>query len=515
MKETPSSGCQQQGNNCLFSLAEAEQWDDLMECLEQCSIDEIQEIHPSCSIKERTILHQVLSSENIPLPVVQKILSRTSQVLVDNKEEDGECHHHSSISVLVTAKDSDGRTPLHVALSNTNLYRTDLIEEVVRANPLAVCESDHMGVRPLDIVSMKVTILEEGARYQNNNNNTTSTSDGDSESDDSSLLESKHQVDRVDIALHPSAGDRKDAILLTESFLREYWETQEKNNCCWKADGWRVLTGSTIETLSDSVLQGHMTSSSELTKLVPEGSSHEVQMALKATEAYLQRYWNAFRDAEAQYRFFPRNLRPLWRTVHVLISACIHLENMDMCQPLLHVCLQGRSDLVPFGLLHRVLARIPLDVPDANGDLPLHVIARFPPPNKKAISLHSIEYQSEDDEDAIERDADVLKYVLSRNPEATRQVNREGKLPLAIAIENGRTLNMGIWKLLRTFPGAIANLNLSPGILPFMLQTLSSNPDVVYNYLQCQPEIFSWSNANEQLQTDQSSNVANVDGIIV
>ena len=85
---------------------------------------------------------------------------------------------------------------------------------------------------------------------------------------------------------------------------------------------------------------------------------------------------------------------------------------------------------------------------DENGHLPLHIAATTTPLNSSSDDNEAGNYQSKL----------IIEEILSAFPEGATRVNRDGKLPLQLAIESGKFWNRGgVKSLYEVFPEAMAN----------------------------------------------------------
>lgn len=168
----------------------------------------------------------------------------------------------------------------------------------------------------------------------------------------------------------------------------------------------------------------------------------------------------------------------MWKTVlcltHSSRPATVHFR-----QPLVHSCLV--SPAFPDSLLHRAVQRYPeqLRIPNQNGDLPLHLAAKLPPPT-----------QDEDDDASGTESDDVFIFLLIRYKEATSVLNHQGLSPLALAIQFGHGWQSGtIRSALDVCPEAVGQLNLPPKVLPFLLERLvnENRLKATYGVLQAVP----------------------------
>ena len=180
-------------------------------------------------------------------------------------------------------------------------------------------------------------------------------------------------------------------------------------------------------------------------------------------------------------------LDQFWETVNALAQASccsvIHNKtnnhnniNLTEQQPIVHACLMAKD--FPFALTNRAIKRYgkQLRQPNSDGDLPLHVIAKLPPPPKG-------------EEEDVE---DFLEQVVSLYPAAAAQLNRQGQTPLVLAVESGRKWHSGIARLLEAHPAGIDGLRVSPSLYPVLFERLwqSGQTCTLYGIIQEEPELF-------------------------
>ena len=184
-------------------------------------------------------------------------------------------------------------------------------------------------------------------------------------------------------------------------------------------------------------------------------------------------------------------LNCLWETVRVLAqAACSNdgeespsrnlMQPHEQQQPILHACLLGRD--FPFALKERAMKRYrsQLKHTNANGDLPLHIISRLPPPKRV----------EEDDEDDFE--GDFLERILSLYPAAAAVCNQEGQIPLVLATKNGRRWNSGVSLLLEAHPFGVEDLQLPLQLYPMLFERLQKDGRTctLFHLIQAKPELF-------------------------
>lgn len=150
----------------------------------------------------------------------------------------------------------------------------------------------------------------------------------------------------------------------------------------------------------------------------------------------------------------------MWETVHCLAMAASQ-NGAKINQPLLHSCVV--SSEFPLSLLQRAIARYGhhLQIPNENGDLPVHLVAKTRPYDKECFS---------DMDDVGELFVGLLK---SYSDGATKS-NHEGLSPLGVAIQHGHGWNSSVLQhSLNRYPDSIRGTgDLPVAIVPFMLQQL-------------------------------------------
>ncbi|KAG7359876.1 ankyrin repeat domain protein [Nitzschia inconspicua] len=88
-------------------------------------------------------------------------------------------------------------------------------------------------------------------------------------------------------------------------------------------------------------------------------------------------------------------LGPMWEAVDCLVKASTDPNNYDTLDtPLLHSCLTSND--FPFALMQRAIERYAdqLEIPDENGDLPLHLVVSRPPATPKTLTTRGISSHS-------------------------------------------------------------------------------------------------------------------------
>lgn len=125
----------------LFHFAKINAWDELIGCLSNYSADTmLHACDQANGYENASLLHVVLSSEEVPLRVVREIL-------------DSSCNPTSMVSDTNAMK----QTPLHIAIHFIP-ERTEIIECLVRVAPAIISFRDHLNLRPIDILLQKVQI---------------------------------------------------------------------------------------------------------------------------------------------------------------------------------------------------------------------------------------------------------------------------------------------------------------------------------------------------------------------
>jgi hypothetical protein len=192
----------------------------------------------------------------------------------------------------------------------------------------------------------------------------------------------------------------------------------------------------------------------------------------------------------SQYSDDEEQVDDLWKTAKILAQAsCSNANSHQMCddtpprpQPIVHSCLLGKD--FPFALTERAMKRYWKQLREANadGDLPLHVIARVSPPPKG----------EGDDDEEDDDEGDFLDRVVTLYPQAASQGNHQGKIPLVVALESGRQWNSGIARLLEAHPPGIEDLQIPPQVYPLLFARLSKcgKTSTLYGMIQAKPELF-------------------------
>lgn len=213
----------------------------------------------------------------------------------------------------------------------------------------------------------------------------------------------------------------------------------------------------------------------------------------------------------------------LWECVRIVALAMRPVEENELqppqllvpatLQPMLHVCLLAQD--FPTALMERVLQRYPeqLRQADANGNLPLHLIAsrrRSPPPQQVQQNDEAGDEAHEHrptnppraseqtDDNTNDDDLELLNQIVSLYPDAAKRRNHLGQCPLDVAIEAHCGWRSGIRLLLQAFPEALVGrddilLEHFPLILRrFMIDSESSTVGLFLSYalLRATPALF-------------------------
>lgn len=343
-----------QAGPTLFDLARDERWEDLLDRLENTPPHVIRDQTDASAdyddIPADTILHVVAGMERVPIKVVETILGRILTI-------------ESSIATIRNALQ---QTPLHIAVFSIP-ERTDVIERLHHACPENVQARDSLRLRPIDIITERIIMLEEVIKYS-----------------------TREEVDWGDM-------------------IRRFWE-------------------------SVGVLVGASTG-----------------------------------------------------------GGCSVDDDRDNGKSplLLHACLRSKD--VPFALTDRAMKhnKGQLQLTDENGDLPLHIVSRIPPPvQQRARNTPGDDVSEDDDDNNDDGEGDFLNRILSCYPKAAAHYNNSNELPLIVAIGSGRKWNSGISRLLEVNPSAIQDAQLPLSVFPFLLERLSCQPDIIFRILQSLPDIF-------------------------
>jgi hypothetical protein len=196
--------------------------------------------------------------------------------------------------------------------------------------------------------------------------------------------------------------------------------------------------------------------------------------------------------------FLQDDLEPeddFWEKLTLLTKAFYH-KSIDDVLPngkvwrLMHAC--AGIDFFPPHLLRLLTVVFPDDVAeeDEDGNLPIHVAAAgdFP-------SIHMTwptnAFSEEDFPEfvAISGTPELtIAILLEANPASARCRNRQGKLPLQLAIESGRDWQDGIGALADAFLAAIGDKDKETGFDLFMLAAAQDRSlTVIYNLFRAKP----------------------------
>jgi hypothetical protein len=138
-----------------------------------------------------------------------------------------------------------------------------------------------------------------------------------------------------------------------------------------------------------------------------------------------------------------------------IIAAHVNrVEEYSVSPQPLHLCLLARN--LPLTLIESAIRHfgpVQSQHVNAHGDLPLHIAAREWRP----------------DEDAEE---DFLPRILNLYPDGARVLNEQEKLPLDVAVDDGRRWNSGIRLLLNAHPLALQSRAIPHALFPMILGEL-------------------------------------------
>jgi len=104
---------------------------------------------------------------------------------------------------------------------------------------------------------------------------------------------------------------------------------------------------------------------------------------------------------------------------------------------------------------------------DANGDTPLSILLRHPKSCRSDLGWDTNDDVSEQDVNDIEA-MNMLQTVLWANPSAAAVANRDGRLPLHLAIANGVQWSNGIQDIFLANPSAVSIRDPITRLFPFM-----------------------------------------------
>ena len=170
-----------------------------------------------------------------------------------------------------------------------------------------------------------------------------------------------------------------------------------------------------------------------------------------------------------------REVDELWKCVHLLAIILDPISSTtDWEQPILHACLRASASDFPYALLERAMKRFKdqFGVSDQHGNFPLHIAATLSP-----------------DDDATE---EGLRYIVNKYLPAVQMENKDGKLPLDLAIEKGlRRWNDGIADLLEANP-APDRFRLE--LVPLIMARAAADGRImiIFEMLKSKPDFFTW-----------------------
>jgi hypothetical protein len=182
-----------------------------------------------------------------------------------------------------------------------------------------------------------------------------------------------------------------------------------------------------------------------------------------------------------------------WEKVTLVTKAFYH-KSIDDVLPdgrlwrLLHAC--AGIDFFPPNLLRLLMAVFPDDVSeeDEDGNLPIHVAALGVFRSIHMARPSTEDYEGEDYDFYRGTAASTIAILLKANPASARFRNRQGKLPLQLAIESGRDWQDGIGALADAFLAAIGDKDNETGLDLFLLAaTEDCSLTVIYNLFRSKP----------------------------
>jgi hypothetical protein len=184
-----------------------------------------------------------------------------------------------------------------------------------------------------------------------------------------------------------------------------------------------------------------------------------------------------------------------WEKVTLLTKAFYHKSINDVLPNgkvwrLMHAC--AGIDFFPPNLLRLLTAAFPDDVTeeDEDGNLPIHVTALgvFPSIHMARPGTEDCEGEETELEGYSGTAASTIAILLKANPASARCRNRQGKLPLQLAIESGRDWQDGIGALAAAFLAAIGDKDKETGLDLFMLAAAQDRSlTVIYNLFRAKP----------------------------
>eukprot|EP00554_Chaetoceros_debilis_P014029 CAMPEP_0194126330 /NCGR_PEP_ID=MMETSP0150-20130528/59933_1 /TAXON_ID=122233 /ORGANISM="Chaetoceros debilis, Strain MM31A-1" /LENGTH=274 /DNA_ID=CAMNT_0038820185 /DNA_START=598 /DNA_END=1422 /DNA_ORIENTATION=- len=132
-------------------------------------------------------------------------------------------------------------------------------------------------------------------------------------------------------------------------------------------------------------------------------------------------------------------------------------------------------DRCPFPLIKFALEQHPhlIEYKNSNGNLPLHAVA-LKPVSRRNSSNH----------------VQIVRHLLDLHPGACQIRNGDGKYPLQLATESGKTFRNGLREILNAFPEAVASLDLSDSVLPFVfVRAAAGDLEKMHRFLSIFPNV--------------------------
>jgi hypothetical protein len=154
----------------------------------------------------------------------------------------------------------------------------------------------------------------------------------------------------------------------------------------------------------------------------------------------------------------------------------------------MHAC--AGIDIFPPNFLRLLTAAYPdiVTQKDEDGNLPIHVAAMGDFPSIRTTWRKPTEDDLTDFEATCGTAVSTIAVLLEANPSLARRRNRQGKLPLQLAIESGRDWQHGIGALADAFPAAIGHEDKETGLDLFMLAAVEDcSLTVIYNLFRANP----------------------------
>jgi hypothetical protein len=183
----------------------------------------------------------------------------------------------------------------------------------------------------------------------------------------------------------------------------------------------------------------------------------------------------------------------LWECARMLAQAsrlkkadpAIQTTTTTTIQPTVHACLHAVD--FPLALIERAMKRYmeQLGQADAEGDLPLHIMARQAPPPP--------EEDSDDGDDDDDGGMLLLDELVSLYPPAAAKWNHQRQIPLDVAIASGRRWRTGIRQLLEAHPAGIESRGIPLRVYPLIFEKLIQEKQfhMVFGILQGKPELYN------------------------